>query len=184
MKTETANPETMTWTIDPAHSNIQFGVRHMVISETKGSFGNYTLEVSTKGMDFSDAKVMLQLDVNSINTHMSDRDAHLRSADFFDAERFPVIRFLSTSFEKIDDEEYKLSGELSIREKTLPIEFKVTYGGQITDPWGNTRAGFTLQGSLNRFDYDLNWNSLMETGSLVVGKTVKLEASIELILAK
>jgi polyisoprenoid-binding protein YceI len=181
---ETKTKELKVWSLDPTHSSIHFAVRHMVISETKGSFDNYKLNVETNGIDFENAKVELEIDVNSINTNMPDRDNHLRSADFFDVQQFPAISFKSTSFEKIDDEEYKLSGNLTIKDITKPFDFKINYGGQIVDPWGNLRAGFKLEGTLNRFDFGLTWNSLLEAGSAVVGKTVKLEATIEVIVSK
>ncbi len=156
----------------------------MVISETKGSFDNYKLNVETNGTDFTNARIELEIDTNSINTNMTDRDNHLRSADFFDVAQFPTIRFISTSFEKINDEDYKLSGDITIKGITKPIDFKINYGGQIVDPWGNLRAGFKLESTIDRFDFGLTWNSLLEAGSAVVGKKVKLEATIEVIVSK
>lgn len=183
METKTKDGVTV-WSLDPTHSSIHFAVRHMVISETKGSFDNYKLNVETNGTDFTNANIELEIDTNSINTSMTDRDNHLRSADFFDVAQFPAIKFKSTSFEKLDEEEYKLSGNITIKGITKPIDFKINYGGQIVDPWGNLRAGFKLESSINRFDFGLTWNSLLEAGSAVVGKTVKLEATIEVIVSK
>jgi polyisoprenoid-binding protein YceI len=173
-----------TWNLDPTHSSIHFAVRHMVISETKGTFENYKLNVATTGTDFTDAKVELEIEVNSISTNLVDRDNHLRSPEFFDAASFPVIRFVSTSFSKKDEENYLLKGDMTIKGITRPMEFTVGYGGQVVDPWGNLRAGFRLEGSINRFDFGLTWNSLLETGGAVVAKTVRLEASIEIIAGK
>ena len=175
---------TKVWGLDPTHSTVHFSVKHMVISKAKGSFGSYKLNVESKGEDFTDAKVELEIDTKSINTHSEDRDNHLRSADFFDAENFPTIKFVSSSFKKINDEEYKLNGNITIKGITRPIEFNVNYGGQVVDPWGNVRAGFTLESSIDRFDFGLNWNTLIETGGAMVGKQVKLEAEIEIVLAK
>jgi polyisoprenoid-binding protein YceI len=122
--------------------------------------------------------------VSSIDTNTTDRDNHLRSADFFDTEKFPTINFVSKSMTKVSDEDYKLNGDITIKGITRPIEFKVNYGGQLVDPWGYTRAGFTIEGAIDRFDFGLNWNSLLETGGAVVAKTVKLQAEIELVSPK
>lgn len=182
---ETAvNNETKTWSLDPTHSSVHFAVKHMVISQTKGAFEKYSLKVETKGLEFENAKIELDIDVKSINTHMADRDNHLRSADFFDAEKFPVIKFVSTEMKKINDEDYLLRGNITIKETTKPIEFKVNYGGQVIDPWGNIRSGFTLESSIDRFDFGLTWNALIETGGAMVGKTVKLQAEIEIVTPK
>jgi polyisoprenoid-binding protein YceI len=180
METTTQN-DVKVWSIDTTHSSIHFSVKHMVIAKAKGSFGNYKVNVETNGLDFSDAKIELEIDVNSINTNAADRDNHLKSPDFFDVANFPIIKFASKSFTKINDEDYKLVGDISIKGITKSIEFKVTYGGQVTDPWGNVRAGFTLESSIDRFDFGLSWNALLEAGNAMVGKQVKLEAEIEII---
>ena len=173
-----------TWNVDPTHSSIHFAVKHMVISQTKGAFNDYTLKVESEGETFSDAKIELEIDVKSINTNMSDRDNHLRSADFFDVEKFPKMKFVSTSMKTINGEDYILKGNMTIKDVTKEIEFKVNYGGQVIDPWGNVRAGFTLDGAIDRFDFGLTWNALIETGGAMVGKTVKLQAEIELVRPK
>jgi polyisoprenoid-binding protein YceI len=183
METLTKN-DVKVWSVDPTHSSIHFAVKHMVISQTKGSFPTYKLNVETKGNDFANAKIELDIDVNSINTNMPDRDNHLRSADFFDAAQFPSIKFISTSMTKVNDEDYKLVGNITIKGITKPIEFKVNYGGQVVDPWGNNRAGFAIEGHIDRFDFNLTWNTLIETGGAMVGKTVKLLAEIEIISPK
>jgi polyisoprenoid-binding protein YceI len=180
METLTKN-DVKVWTVDPTHSSIHFAVKHMVISQTKGSFADYKLKAETDGGDFTSAKIELEIDVKSINSNMTDRDNHLRSADFFDVEKYPTITFVSKSFSKIDDEEYKLVGDITVKGITRPIEFKVNYGGQLVDPWGNTRAGFTIEGAIDRFDFGLSWNALLEAGGAMVGKTVKLQAEIELV---
>ncbi|MGZ4034693.1 MAG: YceI family protein [Bacteroidia bacterium] len=180
METATQN-DVKVWSLDPTHSSIHFSVKHMVISKTKGFFEKYKLNVETKGLSFEDAKVELEIDVNSINTNMTDRDNHLRSADFFDVANFPEIKFVSTSFKKINEENYILSGNITIKGITKHIEFKANYGGQLTDPWGNIRSGFTLESSIDRYDFGLTWNAALETGNLMVSKEVKLEAEIEII---
>ncbi|MCE3278660.1 MAG: polyisoprenoid-binding protein [Bacteroidetes bacterium] len=176
--------EVKTWNLDPSHSSVHFAVKHMVISQTKGVFQNYRLNVESNGLEFTDATIELEIDVNSINTNSSDMDNHLRSADFFDAEKFPMIHFISTSMTKVNDEDYVLKGDLTIKDITKPIEFKVSYGGQLLDPWGNIRAGFTLESSVDRFDYGLTWNALLEAGGAMVGKSVKLMAEIEVVTPK
>ena len=183
MKT-TESKAVKVWSLDPTHSSIHFAVKHMVISQTKGTFEHYKLNVESNGHNFLDAKIELEIDVNSINTSMTDRDNHLRSADFFDAAQFPVIKFISRSMSKITDEDYKLSGDITIKGITRAIEFKVNYGGQVIDPWGNTRAGFTLEGSIERFDFGLNWNTLLEAGGAMVGKVVKIQAEMEIVQSK
>jgi polyisoprenoid-binding protein YceI len=183
METKKQN-EIKTWTLDPSHSSIHFAVKHMVISQTKGAFEDYKLNVETQGLDFEGAKIELEINVKSINTNMPDRDNHLRSAEFFDVENYPVIRFVSEEMKKINEEEYRLEGNITLKGITKPIEFKVNYGGQVIDPWGNIRSGFTLESTIDRFDFGLTWNALIETGGAMVGKNVKLMAEIEVITAK
>ncbi|MES2593511.1 MAG: YceI family protein [Bacteroidota bacterium] len=183
METITKN-DVKVWSLDPTHSTLHFAVKHMVIAQAKGSFTNYTLKVETPGVDFSDAKIELEIDVNSINTNSSDRDNHLRSADFFNVAQFPTLNFVSKSWIKINDEEYKLVGDITIKDITKSIEFKVNYGGQLVDPWGNVRAGFTIEGAIDRYDFGLTWNSVLETGNAMLGKIVKLQAEFEIVTPK
>ena len=180
----TTNNDLKVWTLDPTHSSVHFSVKHMVISQTKGAFKDYKLNVTTKGLDFADASIELEDNVSSIDTNMPDRDAHLRGADFFDVEKYPVIRFVSTSMKKISDEDYVLKGNMTIKDITKEVEFKVNYGGQVIDPWGNIRSGFTLESAIDRFDFGLTWNALIEAGSAMVGKQVKLLAEIEVVTPK
>jgi polyisoprenoid-binding protein YceI len=168
------------WTLDPAHSKVQFTARHLIISEVAGHFNVFDLKLNA-GNDFSDSEVEVTIDTNSIDTGIVDRDNHLKSADFFEVEKYPKITFKSTKIEKTDDEEFKLYGDFTIRNITKPIELKVIYGGTITDPWGKTRAGFKVLGSLNRFDYELKWNALIETGGAVVGKTINIVCDVEVV---
>lgn len=180
----TAAHDVKTWSVDPTHTTLQFAVKHMIITETRGDFDKFAINVQSNGSDFENAKVELTIDVNSINTNLADRDAHLRSPDFFDAAQFPEIRFVSASLKKKDDENYELEGNMTIKGITKPMTFQVNYGGQVVDPWGNLRAGFHIHGSIDRFDFGLTWNSLLETGGAVVAKKVRLEATIELVAAK
>ncbi len=182
-KTDVQNVvEKSSWKVDNTHSKIGFSVRHMVISQVEGQFNDFVIEANA-GEDFADTEVEVKIKTESVNTGVNDRDNHLRSADFFDAENHKEIKFKSTSLEKVNDEEFKLIGDLTIRGITKPIELSVLYGGTIKDPWGNQRAGFQVEGKLNRFDYNLKWNNLMETGGAVVGKTININCHVEMIKA-
>ena len=183
METMTKN-DVKVWSLDPTHSSVHFAVKHMVISQTKGSFTSYKLKVETNGLEFSDAKIELEIDVNSINTATTDRDNHLRATDFFDVEKYPTIKFVSKSMTKINEEDYKLVGDITIKGITKSIEFKVNYGGQLIDPWGNVRAGFTIESSIDRYDFGLNWNTVLEAGQVMLSKIVKLQAEIEIVTPK
>ena len=168
------------WSLDPTHTKIQFSARHMVITQVTGQFKKYDLNVKASD-EFLDAEVELDVDINSIDTGNPDRDNHLKSADFFEAEKYPKMVFKSSEVEKIGDTEYKLKGDLTIKDVTKPIELDVEFGGKIKDPWGKERAGFTVTGKVNRFDYGLQWNALMETGGAVVGKEIKITCDVEIV---
>ncbi|MFA3783637.1 YceI family protein [Melioribacteraceae bacterium 4301-Me] len=170
-----------TWEFDKAHSKVGFSVRHMVISEVEGYFKEFNGSVVTKGDDFTTAKIEFTVNVPSINTDNEQRDNHLRSDDFFNAEKYPTIFFKSKEIKKVGDNKFKLIGDLTIRDVTKPVELDVTFYGIVKDPWGNTRAGFKITGELNRFDYNLKWSGVLETGGLVAGKEVKLDINVELI---
>jgi polyisoprenoid-binding protein YceI len=170
-----------TWKIDHVHSKIKFSARHMVIAEVEGQFNNFDFNLINDGDDFSTSQIDLTIVANSIDTRNNDRDNHLRSADFFDVEKFPAINFKSKSVRKINNEKYRILGDLTIKGNTKPVELDVTYGGQIKDPWGNIRAGFAVKGSINRFDYGLKWNNLIETGGAVVGKNININCDIEVV---
>lgn len=173
------------WDFDKAHSNIGFGIDHMVISEVEGEFNGYEGTVISPADDnFEGATINFTVDVNSISTDNTDRDNHLKSDDFFNAEKYPTITFKGKSMKKVDGNDYKLVGDFTIRDVTKEITLDVEYNGTIKDPWGNTRAGFEIEGKINRFDYGLKWNNLLETGGLVVGDMVEIEAHVELIKQK
>lgn len=172
------------WTLDEAHSEITFKVRHLMISNVKGEFGSFGAEVQTEGDDFSTANVSLVIQATSLNTRNNDRDNHLRSADFFDVENHKEIKFQSTSVKKIDEENFVLDGDLIIRGTTKNISLKAEFGGLVTDPWGNTKAGFTVSGKINRKDWGLNWNTALEAGGVLVGDEVTINAEIELYKPK
>ncbi len=168
-----------TWSVDNAHTKIEFSVSHLVISETVGFFKTYGGSITTTTDDFNGANIQFSVDVASINTDNEMRDNHLKSDDFFNAEKYPKMTFKSTSFKKVDGKKYKLIGQLTIRDITKAVEFDVVYNGTVKDPYGNTKAGFKLMGSINRFDYGLKWNTMAEAGA-VVGDMVEIKINIEL----
>ena len=169
------------WVIDKAHTKIGFSVSHMVINEVEGNFKNFDGNVVFNPKDFTKAKIKFTVDVNSINTDNSQRDKHLKSDDFFNAKKYPQMIFVSKSIKKVSGKKYKMTGDLTIRNITKEIELEVKFNGIIKDPWGKTRAGFSLEAEINRFDFDLKWSKLLETGGLVVGKTVTILIKVELI---
>jgi len=168
------------WFLDKSHSKVQFSVTHLVITDVVGQFKNYDVKVETNGDDFTDAKIEFTADVNSINTENEGRDKHLKSDDFFNAEKFPKITFIGKSMKKVGEGKYKLTGDFTIRDVTKTITLDVSFRGIVKDPWGNTKAGFKVTGEVNRFDYNLKWNNLLETGGAVVGKEVSIIVDLEL----
>ncbi len=171
--------KTTKWIIDPEHSEIQFKVKHMMITTVTGSFKEFSSEVETEGKDFTTARIRFEAATSSIFTNAEQRDAHLRSADFFDAENFPVMSFVSSRLEKIDDESWQLSGDLTIRGVTNPVKLDVEFGGVGKDPWGNTKAGFSLSGKINRKDWGLNWNAALEAGGVLVSDDVRIFCEVQ-----
>jgi polyisoprenoid-binding protein YceI len=167
------------WKLDKNHSNVRFSVSHMVVSESEGTFKIWDGSVENAKPDFSDAKISFSIDVNSINTDNENRDKHLKSDDFFNAEKYPTIKFESTSMQSLGNNKYKLNGNLTIREVTKPVSFDVIYGGSIAGQRG-TKAGFKATTTINRFDYGLKWDRATETGGLVVGKDVDVTVKVEL----
>lgn len=168
------------WEIDKGHTKIGFSVSHMVISEVEGYFKDYSGSVATENDDFSNAEIEFSVNTNSIFTDNEMRDNHLRSDDFFNSEKYPQMIFKSSSIKKVSGNKYKLIGDLTIRDVTRQIELDVKYNGIVNDPWGNTKSGFKITGSLNRFDYNLKWNAAVESGGLLVGKEVDLIINLEL----
>lgn len=170
-----------TWTIDPTHSEIIFKVKHLMITNVKGEFRKFDAKVTSSGNNFSIAKVAVSIDTASIFTNNDDRDNHLRSADFFEVEKFPEIKFESTAFEKLDEQAYKLTGILTIREVSKEITLDVEFGGVIKDPWGNDKAGFSVSGTINRRDWGLNWNAALEAGGVLVSEEVRINAEVQFV---
>ena len=169
------------WDLDPAHSEIGFKVKHMMITNVSGTFQKFGVEAETDENDFGTARIRFSADVNSLTTGSADRDKHLKSGDFFDAENFPELTFTSTRLQKKDDDHFALYGDLTIRDVTKPVVLDVEFGGIGKDPWGNEKAGFTVTGKINRAHYQLNWNAALETGGVLVGEEVRLFSEIQLV---
>lgn len=170
---------TTKWNLDPTHSEITFKVRHMMISNVTGNFEKFSADVETEDDNFETAKINFSADIDSISTKNEQRDGHLKSPDFFDAATHPELTFVGTKLEKKNDEEYKLHGDLTIRGTTKPVTLDVEFGGMIKDPWGMIRAGFVIDGKINRKDYGLQWHAVTEAGGMVVSDEVKLHAAVE-----
>lgn len=168
------------WTIDTAHSNISFSVKHMMVSKVRGSFGDYSAIVNASDLtDLSGAGVEFTIQTASIDTGNEDRDNHLRSADFFDAETFPEITFRSTRIEK-DGDDYTITGDMTIKDVTKPVTFDVEYNGKGTNPWGVNVYAFEAESKLNREDFGLTWNAALETGGVLVGKDIKIHIDLQI----
>jgi polyisoprenoid-binding protein YceI len=168
------------WNLDKAHSGVGFSVRHLVISEVTGNFKDYDISLKSTKDDYSDAVVEATIKVASINTDNEKRDAHLRTDDFFNAEKYPEIKFKSTLFEKVGDNKYKITGDLTIRDVTKKVTFDATYNGSINAPWGAMVTSWKATLSLNRFDYNLKWNKTIEAGGLIAGDTINITLNLEL----
>jgi len=172
---------TTKWVIDPTHSEIGFKVKHMMFTNVSGKFQKFDASIETDGDDFEGAKIHFSGEIDSVSTGNADRDAHLLSADFFDAAQYPKITFEATSFKKVDEGDYELTGDLSLHGQTKSVKLAAEYSGQMKDPWGNTKAGFALSGKINRKDWGLNWNSALETGGVLVSDEVRLAIELQFI---
>ena len=165
---------TTKWVLDPMHSEVQFKVKHLVISTVTGSFRKFEGEVDTESDDFADSEVSFSLDVDSIDTTQEARDEHLKSAEFFDAATYPKISFKSTKLAKVSGSDYKLDGHLTIKDVTKPVTLDVEFGGSAADFYGQTKAGFEITGKINRKEFGLTWSGVTEAGAIVVGEDIKL----------
>lgn len=174
---------TTKWVVDPTHSEVQFKIKHLVISTVTGTFRNFEGGATTEYDDFTDAEVHFSLDVDSVDTNQEMRDTHLKSAEFFDTASHPKIAFKSTSFEKVDDDEYTLKGNLTMKGITKAVTLKAEYGGMANDAYGNQKLGFEVTGKVNRKEFGLTYNALTETGGLALGEDIKLIANIQLAKA-
>lgn len=169
------------WVLDPAHSEILFKVRHMMIANVQGEFRNFSATVTTEGEDFSKGSVDVTIEAASILTNSEDRNKHLKSPDFFDVEKYKDLTFKSTSFKKLDDSNYLLKGILNIKGIEKEISLDVEFGGLNKDPWGNMKAGFSLTGKINRKDWGLTWNAPLETGGVLVSDEVRINAEVQFV---
>jgi len=172
------------WSMDPTHSEIQFKVKHLMISSVTGQFSTFEGNVETNGEDLSTAKVHFSADINSITTNNEQRDGHLNTGDFFDAENFPKLNFEGDKLEKVDEENYKLHGTLTMRGVSKPVVLDAEFGGKTVDPWGFTRIGFSVSGKINRKDFGVNFSMVSETGGILLGEEVKLLANAEFVMQK
>lgn len=169
------------WVLDPMHSEVTFKIKHLVISNVTGFFKKFEGTCEAPDDSFENAEVGFSLDVDSIDTNQEQRDGHLKSAEFFDAEKYPKITFKSTSFTKTGNDEYNLTGNLTVKDVTKPVTLKVEYGGSATDFTGKSRSGFEVTGKINRKEFALTWDGITEAGSIVLGEDVKISINAQFI---
>lgn len=172
---------TTKWALDPTHSEIGFKVKHMMFTNVSGSFKKFEASATSDDDSFENASFEFSGAIDSISTNNTDRDNHLKSAEFFDAEKYPKLAFTSTSFTKNSDGDYTLKGNLSLHGETKPVTLDVEFGGTAKDPWGNIKAGFSITGKINRKEWGLTWNAALETGGVMVSEEVKLNIELQFI---
>jgi len=173
--------ENTTWALDPTHSELQFKVKHLMISTVTGQFNKFSATVETTDDDFTTAKVHFQAEISSISTNNEQRDTHLRATDFFDAAVYPTLLFEGERMEKSGDDEYKLYGTITMRGVSKEVVLNVEFGGVTQDPWGNTRTGFSVTGKINRQDFGVSFGAVSETGGLLLGDEVKISANVQFV---
>jgi polyisoprenoid-binding protein YceI len=181
-----ATQQATTWTVDPAHSQVEFGVKHMMFTTVRGQFRAFDASIQIDEANPNDSTVEVTIDAASIDTAVADRDNHLRSGDFFDAETHPKLTFRSTRVEGADfaeGSEFKVVGDLTIRGITKPVELDVTFEGRGRDPWGQEKAAFTATGKIDRYDFGLTWNQALEAGGVLVGRDIKLTINAQFVRA-
>lgn len=172
---------TSKWIIDPTHSELSFKIKHLMISNVTGYFSDFSVDATTKDDDFSTAKIKAVIKIGSIQTKNAQRDEHLRTSDFFEAEKYPEAIFESSSIEKVDDENYRVHGNLTLKGVTKPTTLNVEYGHVAKDPWGGERAGFVISGKIKRTDFGVSVNTVLETGGLALGDEVKINSELQLV---
>jgi polyisoprenoid-binding protein YceI len=173
---------TTKWALDPTHSEVEFKIKHLMISTVTGTFGSFAAsDIEMQDEDITTVKATFTIDVNSVNTKNEQRDGHLKSPDFFDAAAHPEIKFIVSKFEKADGDEYTVHGEMTMHGVTKIVKLPAEFGGVIKDPWGNTRAGITISGKINRKDFGLSWNSPTDSGGVVLGEDVKVHIALEFV---
>lgn len=175
---------TKTWNIDLTHSGVHFSVRHMVFAKVRGRFATWNGNLELDPDDLTQSRVTARIDASSIDTSVADRDNHLRSPDFLDVAQYPELRFESTRVERVSDERYRIHGNLTIRDVTREVVLDAEYGGKAQDPWGNQRVAFTASTSIDRGDFGLKWNQLLEAGGVLVGERIDIELEIQAIEAQ
>jgi polyisoprenoid-binding protein YceI len=173
--------EKIKWLLDPMHSELQFKIKHLMISNVSGALKSFQAEVETEEEDFSTAEINLTAQMDSISTNNEQRDAHLRNSDFFEVDKYPELKFKSTKVEKIDADTFVLHGELTLKGVTKPVKLNVEFNGTTKDPWGGERAGFVVTGKINRADWGVNFNSALETGGVLLGEEVKIHSELEFV---
>jgi len=173
--------ETKTWNVDSAHSNFGFNVKHMMFSKVNGEFENYKASIEMEDGNFETAKLFFNAESQSITTHNEDRDKHLKSQDFFHAEKNPSVHFESTGIKKKGDGKYTVKGDLTLNGITKPVELDAEYSGVMKDPWGNDRIAVVLKGKINRHDWDMKWNQTLESGGVLVSKEVNFDIESQFI---
>jgi polyisoprenoid-binding protein YceI len=171
------------WTLDPAHTHVEFAVRHLMIATVKGKFTGLEGTMFTEGEDLESARVEARILASSISTGNEQRDAHLRSADFLSVEQFPALTFRSTRIEALKDGNFRVSGDLTIKDVTRPVELLATRQGVVTDPWGGYRMGITATAQIRRSEFGITWNQAIEAGGVVVGDEIRISVEAELIRA-
>src|SRR5881275_1686869 len=174
----------MTWTVDPMHTQVEFSAKHMGIMTVKGAFTGVSAAIDFNEDDFTGSSVEATIDASTLSTHDKQRDAHLKSPDFLDVEQFPTITFKSTRIEHAAHDQYRMTGDLTIKNVTRPVSLDVVYSGQAKDPMGNMHAGFSAHTTINRKDWGLSWNVALETGGLLVGDQIKIALEIEALVLK
>lgn len=173
--------EKSSWSIDPTHSEIGFKVKHMMFTNVSGKFNAFAATIENEEDTFESSKINFTAETSSIDTNNSDRDEHLRSAEFFETDVYPKLSFTSTSIKKKTGNNYIVDGDLTIKDVTKNISLEIDYSGLMTDPWGNTKIGLSITGSINRKDFGLTWNAALETGGLLVGEEIKLASEVQFI---
>jgi polyisoprenoid-binding protein YceI len=172
---------TTNWKLDPTHSGVHFSVRHLMVSKVRGAFTGYAVDLAFDPKNPTAGKVDVSVDVSTIDTKEEKRDAHLKSADFFDVEKYPTMTFKSGKVEAKDAENFLVHGDLTIHGVTKPVVLDVEFTGEAKDPWGNSKAGFSAHTSINRKDFGLGWNQALETGGVLVGEKVEITIDLELV---
>lgn len=175
------SPVKTKWILDPTHSELTFKVKHLMITNVKGEFQNFKASVDSDGPGFGSGKVSAIIDAGSIYTNNQDRDSHLKSADFFDVENHKEIIFEGTSFQKLDEDNYQLKGQLTMKGVTKQIALDVDFGGVVKDLYGNEKAGFSVNGKFSRKDWGLNWNAALEAGGVMVSDEVRINGEVQFV---